>query len=59
MNSMLFSVSVLCVVILLLTVVLKRFGQPYLVAYMLTGCVLGPHMMALFPGSEDIAFTHL
>jgi len=40
--------SALCVVILLLIIFLRRWRQPYLVAYILAGIVLGPGMAALF-----------
>lgn len=51
MGNVLAHFSVLCVVILLLIVMLRRWRQPYLIAYILAGMVLGPGMLGLFtPG---------
>ncbi|HVU55387.1 MAG TPA: cation:proton antiporter [Puia sp.] len=55
MGSVLARLSVLCVVILLLIVLLRRWRQPYLVAYILAGMVLGPGMAGLFtPGQGPV-----
>lgn len=48
MQNFLLPVSVLCLVILLLIFILKRFRHPYTVAYILAGILLGPHVSALF-----------
>jgi len=51
MGSVLPHLSILCVVILLLIVLLRRWRQPYLIAYILAGIFLGPGMLGLFtPG---------
>lgn len=53
MGSVLAHLSILCVVILLLIVLLRRWRQPYLIAYILAGLVLGPGIVGLFtPGQE-------
>lgn len=38
----------MCLLILLLIVLLKKFNQPYLIAYVFTGIVLGPHVTGIF-----------
>jgi CPA2 family monovalent cation:H+ antiporter-2 len=48
MADILFPLSVLCLVILLLMLILKRWRQPYLVAYILAGLVLGPQVTGVF-----------
>jgi len=48
MHDLLFPLIVLCLIILLLVPLLKRFHQPYLVAYMLAGILIGPHILAVF-----------
>ncbi|MES1250236.1 MAG: cation:proton antiporter, partial [Chitinophaga rupis] len=47
--------SVLCLVILLLIFLLKKLRQPYLVAYMLAGILLGPHILGIFSSPEEIS----
>jgi len=54
MESLLFAVSILSLSILLLTVVIKRFKQPYIIAYLATGLLLGPHMSGLFTDAGQI-----
>jgi monovalent cation:H+ antiporter-2, CPA2 family len=54
MYDLIFSVSVLCLVILLLIFLLKRFHQPYLVAYVLAGVLLGGHSLQIFPDGEEL-----
>ncbi len=34
-------------VIVLLALLLKRFKQPFVVAYMIAGIILGPHVLAV------------
>lgn len=51
MHNMLFAVSVLCLAILLL----KRLQQPYLIAYVAAGILLGPHVSGIFPDSTNTA----
>lgn len=48
MGDMLARVSVLCLVILLLIALMRRWRQPYLVAYILAGLVLGPGVTGVF-----------
>lgn len=53
MGSVLAHLSILCVVILLLIVLFRRWRLPYLIAYIIAGLVLGPGIGALFtPGQE-------
>lgn len=44
MHNLLFSISITCLVILLLMFVLKQFSQPHLIAYIIAGIFLGPHV---------------
>ncbi|HEY6901663.1 MAG TPA: cation:proton antiporter [Puia sp.] len=55
MEALLARVSVLCVVILLLIALLRRWKLPYLVAYILAGLVLGPGVAGLFVPGEGPA----
>ena len=48
MPDILLPLSVLCLVILLMIVILRRWKQPYLVAYILAGLVLGPQVAGVF-----------
>ena len=53
MHQVLLSVSIMCLVILLLIFILRRFNQPYLVAYIVAGIILGPHVTGVFSSVED------
>ena len=53
MGNVLAHLSILSLVILFLVIVLRRWRQPYLIAYILAGIVLGPGIAGLFtPGQE-------
>ncbi|MFC6196279.1 cation:proton antiporter [Dyadobacter subterraneus] len=54
MNQVLLPVSVLCLLVLLLTVLLKKFRQPYMIAYIIAGLLIGPHVANLLPQAETI-----
>ncbi|MCU7547883.1 cation:proton antiporter [Chitinophagaceae bacterium LB-8] len=45
----------MCLLILLLIVLLKKLNQPYLVAYVFAGIVLGPHITGIFSEPENIS----
>src|SRR6187402_714618 len=55
MHGLLFPLIALCFTILLLVPLLKRFHQPYLVAYMIAGILIGPHVLGVFsePGPVE------
>jgi len=55
MNTLLFPISMMSLVILLLIFLLKRLRQPYMIAYILAGVLLGPYAGRLFTHAEDIA----
>lgn len=55
MNNVLFAISILCLAILLLIFLLKKLHQPYLVAYILAGIVLGPYASGIFNSAENIS----
>ncbi len=48
MPDVLFPLSVLCLAILLMILILRRWRQPYLVAYILAGLILGPQVTGVF-----------
>jgi CPA2 family monovalent cation:H+ antiporter-2 len=54
MHDVLFSVCLMSLLILMLIFLLKRLDQPYLVAYILAGVVLGPHMAGVFTDTSTI-----
>ncbi|SEM58975.1 transporter, CPA2 family [Chitinophaga rupis] len=54
MHNILLPVCVLCLVILLLIVVLKKARQPYMVAYILAGIVLGPNITGVFSSPDTV-----
>lgn len=55
MHDLIFSISVLCLLILFLIIILKRVQQPYLIAYILAGLLLGPHIGGVFTNGEQIS----
>ncbi len=55
MHDVLFAVSIMCLLILLLIFFLKKLKQPYLVAYVIAGMVLGPYATGIFSDPENIA----
>ena len=54
MEHLLWAVSLMCLLILLLIFLLKKFNQPYLVAYILAGVLMGPNVLGIF---NDIEHT--
>jgi len=55
MHDVLFAVTVMCLLILLLIFLLKKLKQPYLVAYIIAGIVLGPYVTSIFSDPKNIA----
>jgi CPA2 family monovalent cation:H+ antiporter-2 len=55
MHEVLYSVCLMSLLILLLIFLLKRLNQPYMVAYILAGIVLGPHMAGVFTDTRTIS----
>ncbi len=51
---MLWTVCVLCMTILGLMFLLKKLNQPYLIAYIIAGVLLGPYALKVFNKSEEI-----
>ncbi|MCC3214558.1 cation:proton antiporter [Chryseobacterium sp. X308] len=51
---MLWTVCILCMTILGLMFLLKKFNQPYLIAYIIAGVLLGPYVLKLFNKPEEI-----
>ncbi|MDP9955189.1 cation:proton antiporter [Epilithonimonas hungarica] len=54
MNALLWSICILCLTLLILSFILKRFDQPYLIAYIIAGILLGPHITGVFSKVEEI-----
>jgi len=54
MNELLWSICILCLTILILGFILKRFNQPYLIAYIIAGVLLGPYVTGVFSKTEEI-----
>jgi CPA2 family monovalent cation:H+ antiporter-2 len=55
MHDLLLPVSLMCLLILLLIVLLKKLHQPYLIAYILAGFLLGPHVTGIVSDPAGIA----
>lgn len=55
MNSLLFSICMICLAVLLLIFLLKKLKQPYMIAYILVGVLFGPYVGRIFTNTEDIA----
>ena len=55
MHDLLFAVGIMCLMILLLIVLLKKLNQPYIIAYILAGVLLGPHVTGVFKDPASIA----
>jgi len=53
MNGLLWSVSILCLTTLGMMFLLKKFNQPYFIAYIIVGIVLGPHISGVFTNPEQ------
>lgn len=54
MNTILGSVCIMCLTILGTMLLLRKLKQPYLIAYILAGIVLGPHITGIFKNAEAI-----
>ncbi|MDQ0595075.1 Kef-type K+ transport system membrane component KefB [Chryseobacterium ginsenosidimutans] len=54
MNELLSSICILSLTLLILGFILKKFNQPYLIAYIIAGVLLGPHMTGVFSNVEEI-----
>ncbi|TXF79482.1 cation:proton antiporter [Chryseobacterium sp.] len=54
MNELLWSICILCLTTLGIMFLLKKFNQPYLIAYIIAGIVLGPYGSAVFVQPHDI-----
>ncbi|MDF2551036.1 MAG: cation:proton antiporter [Chryseobacterium sp.] len=54
MNALLWSICILSLTLLILGFILKKFNQPYLIAYIVAGILLGPHITGVFSNVEEI-----
>ena len=54
MNSLLISLCQVCLVILALIFLLQKVKQPYIVAYMLAGVLLGPQVLGTIVNTKEI-----
>ena len=57
MHQVLLTVSIMCLVILLLMFILRRFNQPYLVANIIAGITPGPHVTGVFSSVYSSPFN--
>lgn len=48
------AICILCLTILGTMLLLRRLKQPYLIAYIITGILLGPNVTGIFKSSEEI-----
>ncbi len=55
MHDILFAVSIMCLLVLLLIFLLKKLNQPYLIAYVVAGIILGPQISGIFSDTENIS----
>lgn len=54
LDPLLTSLSAVALVALVLSIILKRFGQPYIIAYLLSGILLGPHGINIIGSDHTI-----
>lgn len=54
MNGLLWSICILCLTTLGIMSVLKKFNQPYLIAYIVAGIILGPSVLEIFTKPDEI-----
>jgi CPA2 family monovalent cation:H+ antiporter-2 len=54
-NELLLGIVVMLLAILLLGLLIKRLNQPYFVAYIIAGVILGPHGIELYSKPETIS----
>ncbi|SEW01858.1 transporter, CPA2 family [Chryseobacterium wanjuense] len=54
MNGLLWSICLLCLTTLGIMFLLKKLKQPYLIAYIMAGIVLGPHVSGVFTEPDEI-----
>ncbi|MGD1320220.1 cation:proton antiporter [Chryseobacterium sp. 2R14A] len=54
MNGLLWTICILCLTTLGIMLLLKKMNQPYLIAYIIAGIVLGPHVLGVFTKPDEI-----
>lgn len=54
MNGLIWSICLLSLTTLGMIFLLKKFNQPYLIAYIIAGILLGPYVSGLFTESDEI-----
>ncbi len=54
MNGLLWPICILCLTILGMMFLLKKLNQPYLIAYIIAGIVLGPYVSRIFTTPDEI-----
>lgn len=54
-NDLLKSIVIMLLTILLLGLLLKKLNQPYFVAYIIGGILLGPYLLKIFSNADTIA----
>jgi len=54
MNGLLWSICLLSLIILGMIFLLKRYNQPYLIAYIIAGIIMGPYVLGVFSSPDEI-----
>ena len=55
LNELRTSLVIMLLTVLLLGILMKKFNQPYFVAYITAGVILGPHVFKVFTKADTIA----
>lgn len=53
-EDLLFSLAILSGLVLIMMIGLRKLHQPYLIAYVLVGVLIGPYCLKVFTEAEDI-----
>ncbi|SFT47212.1 transporter, CPA2 family [Chryseobacterium formosense] len=54
MNELLWSICLLSLIILGMIFLLKKYNQPYLIAYIIAGIIMGPYVLGVFSSPDEI-----
>ncbi|WP_312769233.1 cation:proton antiporter [Epilithonimonas sp.] len=54
MDGLLWAICLLCFITLGIMLLLKKLNQPYLIAYIIAGIVLGPYVLGVFKKPDEI-----
>lgn len=54
MHGLLSAICILCLTTLGIMLLLKKLNQPYLIAYIIAGIILGPYVLGIFTKPDEI-----